>query len=865
MRFNLSKYIVIIPLIIFFAGGFNLAWSNDIYKETLDNGLVVILKEDHTNPIATMQVFFRAGSIYEGEYLGAGISHFVEHMIMEGTESGMTKEEIDEKFDVLGAIGNAATWRDYTTYYETVPSRNLQETMELFSECLFEAEFPEVPYQSQREIILREIEMGKDEPNRILQKAFYRTAFRQHPIKYPTIGLVEEFKKITREDLIKYYQKFYVPNNAVLAIVGDIDIEETIEDVKEIFGEYSYKALPPIYYEGEPEQFGKREEYIEGDFSMSYVRIGFHTMSIFHPDMPAMDVLSNILSEGRSSILNVRIKQTKGLVESISSWNYTPPYDAGAFNIYAVMEHEKMEKAISEIWKELEKLKTEKVDKEVLEKAVSQAKAEFLLGSETTTSQARTLAMNELYNGNPLFDEIYIDMLEEVTPEDIMRVASEYLTEDNMTIIRLSKKAPQVMSEGEVEKGELEISRTTLDNGLRVIVIGRHSAPTVSVGAYLLGGVEHDPEGKVGLSRLTSKMLVMGADGMSSVDIAEAIESAGGKLEADSGITFNSLKLSIISENIEEGFEVFSKCLTEPDFKEKPFKQQKINAINDCISEDDTWETHAFKKMRKLLFPDHNYKFTSNGDLDDVKSITIDDLKKLYQQRFHPENIVLTFVGDIEEETALGLADRFLGDWKSDEPYITEPEGESVHYGDPTVLEEDWKHGQTVICYGFPTFKRSDEDYYATLVLDGVLSGIIMPGGRLHDRLRKEGYVYVVHAFNVTLSSGGYFGIYLATTEDKYEQARQIVEEELARIKTEPVSEDELTIAKENAISARLTYNFQSNNSISDFVSIDELNDIEYKRFLDTETGIKKITAEDVLEVANKYLVDGCVFIGHPE
>jgi zinc protease len=862
-KFCLYVAYIIISL-IFFSGGSNLLLA-DYYKETLDNGLVVILKEDHTNPIVSMRIYIRAGSIYEEEHLGAGLSHFVEHMLMEGTVSGLTKEEIEERFDDIGSVGNAATWRDYTTYYETLPSKHLNEGLELFAQSIFEADFIEETFNSQRDIILREIEMGKDEPSRILQKAFYLTAFSRHPIRYPTIGFLEEFKKVTLEELRNYYKNFYTPNNSVLCLVGDFQIKDTLKDIKEIFGKYPYKPIPQVVFTDEPEQYGKKEKNIKSDFSMSYIRMGFHTMSTYHPDMPAMDVLSNILTEGRSSILNVRIKQTKGLVEEIYSWNFTPTYDAGTFTIYATMEDDNVEKAISAILDEIRKLKEEELDKKTIEKAISQAKAEILIGSETTTTQAQMLASSEFYYGNPEFDNMYIEMLEKVTPEDVMRVAKKYLYEDNMTIVRLSKNIPENITEEDEKESKLKLSDFTLDNGMRVIVANRPTAPTVFVGAYLLGGTEYDPEGKLGLSRFVSKMLVMGADGIGSVEIAEEIETLGGKLEADSGISYNSLKLTILSENLDKGFEIFSKCLTKPDFRERPFKQQIRNAINDCISEDDDWGTEAFKGMKRLLFHTETYQTTSNGKLEDIKTINLEDVKDFYQRRFHPENIVLTFVGDISEEKAYKLATEYLGKWKKDTPVKKiEKETENIFQEEPTEKEENWKHGQTVLCYGYPAFERGDDDRYAVLVLDSVLSGVIMPKGRLHKILRSGGYVYLVHAFNNSYSNTGYFAIYLATTQEKYSEVKVIIEEELEKIKTEPVPEEELKRAKEGAISAKIIYNLQYNQNISDQMALDMLNGIDYKDFLEMEEKINAVTQDDILRVANKYLDKEFLFIGIP-
>lgn len=830
--------------------------SDGLVRATLDNGLVVLVEENHTNPVASIRVFVNVGSIYEEGKLGCGLSHFLEHMMNEGTAS-MTKEDIELQVDRMGGTSNAATWRDYTTYYLNLPAKNIYSAIPFFAECLFEATFPREAFDSQQGIILREIEKGDDEHSRILQKLYYYQAYRESPIRYPTIGFTDQFLTLTLEDIEDYYRAHYVPGNMVLAVVGDFDAQLVLSAIDESFGKYPRIPYSPPVLAPEPPQEGLKVVMKPSSFRKAYFRFGYRTVTADDPDRVVLSVISAILSDGRSSRLIRHIKQDLALVDSISSWAVAMDYVAGSLGISATCSVEDLEEAVSAVRKEVEDFYSTKISDDELSRAKTQIIATEKRGEETVEARARTLALYQLYHGNPLYADVFINRVKAVTKEDVRRVAEKYLREENLTIVELipeehMPKFPEV-SEQAPEKPRM----FTLDNGIRVIVKENHTAPTVVVGVFVLGGLGEEDVETAGISDLTMRMLVGGAGGKSSGWIARQVEKLGGSFTAGAGTGASYIKLTILSENLKEGVSVLAKCVTDPDFPPKYFYKERDRAKNRILRIADSWGSEASRQLRENLYiPTHPYSYPFEGKEEITSRITVEQVRELYQKRFHPQNMVITVVGDVSTDEARKMMDEYFGKMKAPKNVEAEtmPEPSTDIYAPPVNVENTWGMKIALVYWGFPTVPYKHPDYFPLLVIDAGLSGMYYPGGPLHYRLRKAGMVYAVHAYHSNLPQGGYFAVYLATTAEQVEDAVAMVEEELEKLCTVKWSDEDLSLAKEVALGGISVYYHQSNADLSAVMAMDELMGVGYDFVQSYEERIMAVSAEEVLECARKYL-----------
>jgi len=404
-------------------------------KLTLANGLTLVLEERKALPLVYLHLWVKTGSIYEGQYLGSGISHFLEHMLFKDGE-GSKRGKVAQKVRSLGGRVNAYTFFDHTVYHIMLPASAWTEGLGALSEAVFNAPLEEKEIEKERVVILREMDLREDEPQRFLSQIFWENFYQVHPYRFPIIGKRELFNQLTRQDLVDFYRKVYVPNNMILVICGDIEIPEAKKEVEKFMGQISPKPLQPTVLPEEPPQLHKREKVVKKDLRMTYLQMGFHIPPLHHKDIYALDILAVILGKGKSSRLYSRLKGKESLVYSISAYSYTPLYE-GIFSIYADMNLENLTEVKKGIWEEVKKVKRKGILTHELSKAKEIIFMQELSNQETLEGRASELASNEALTGDLEFTRVYLSKIKKVTNEEVRRVANKYLNNENCTAVSL--------------------------------------------------------------------------------------------------------------------------------------------------------------------------------------------------------------------------------------------------------------------------------------------------------------------------------------------------------------------------------------------------------------------------------------------
>ena len=305
-------------------------------KWVLPNGLTAIVQEDRSAPVASVQAWCATGSINEDERLGAGMSHILEHMLFKGTKTRTTNAIAQQIQDVGGYI-NAYTSFDRTVYWIDVPKAGVSTAVEVLSDAMMNSTLPEEEYVKEQEVIRREFAMGFDDPDRMVSHLLFATAYQRHPYRFPVIGELEIFNQLTREDVMRYYQQRYVPNNITFIVVGDVDAGKIRQQLAELFQEHPEKSLKPLFIPKEPVQLGRREARQEFATELTRLSMAWHVPEITHPDVPVLDLVSIILGEGRSSRLYRQVREETGLAYSVSAFSYTPG-DPGILGVDATVD-----------------------------------------------------------------------------------------------------------------------------------------------------------------------------------------------------------------------------------------------------------------------------------------------------------------------------------------------------------------------------------------------------------------------------------------------------------------------------------------------------------------------------------------------
>ncbi|HET9418890.1 MAG TPA: pitrilysin family protein, partial [Chthoniobacterales bacterium] len=438
-------------------------------KWVLPDGLTIIVQEDHSAPVASVQAWCATGSVNEDEHLGAGLSHILEHMLFKGTKTRSTNA-IAQAIQNVGGYINAYTSFDRTVFWIDVPKAGVATALDVLSDAMMNSTLPPSEYAKEQEVIRREFAMNRDDPDRVTGQLLFATAYQKHPYRLPVIGEMEIYNQLTQEQVMQYYKTRYVPNNLTLVVVGDVDAEKVRAQLAKFFEAYPEKSLKPAFIPPEPPQLGRREVHNEFVTELTRLSLAWHIPEVTHPDVPAIDLLSGILGDGRSSRLYRKVREESGLAYSVSAFSYTPG-DPGLFGIDATVDPKKREAAEQLILQLVDQVRHDGVTAEELTKAKKTSLSHHLHALTTMRGQASDVGSNWLLTRNLNFSREYLAAVQKVTLNDIRRVCATYLSEQNLTVVSLNPKG-SLAGKTETAKpvAAAEIQKFELANGLRILV-----------------------------------------------------------------------------------------------------------------------------------------------------------------------------------------------------------------------------------------------------------------------------------------------------------------------------------------------------------------------------------------------------------
>jgi zinc protease len=404
-----------------------------VVATTLDNGLRVLLVEDHRSPIVSFQMWYRVGS--RNELPGAtGIAHLLEHMMFKGTPTHGPRQ-FAALVEQNGGQDNAFTSHDVTSYYVNIAADKIDLVIELEADRMQNLLLDPREIDSERQVVIEERRTRtEDDPGGFLGEEVAAIAFKNHPYGAPIIGWMEDLKRITPEEVRAFYRTYYVPNNATLVAVGAFKAPEVLEKIKARFGRIPKGATPPPVRAVEPPQNGHRRVVVQKQAQLPIVYLGYHVPNQQSADAPALELLSTILSSGRASRLYRRLVYERQLaLEAGGDYSYFA-FDPPLFWFWGTpmpgQTPEAMEKALLE---EMERLKTEPVTDEELTRARNQTEAAFVFQEDSVHRRAGLLARFELIGGYEGKDK-FLERLRAVTAADVQRVARTYFADDKKNV-----------------------------------------------------------------------------------------------------------------------------------------------------------------------------------------------------------------------------------------------------------------------------------------------------------------------------------------------------------------------------------------------------------------------------------------------
>ena len=423
-RIFLAVIFLLLPITLF---------ASEVKEYKLKNGLKVLIIEEHKAPVATFQVWYHAGSINEPA-CKSGLSHLLEHVMFKGTPQ-YGPSEFSKVIQKNGGIDNAYTTKDYTVYFEIFASDRVELSVDFESDRMQNLTIDPKETLLERGVVMEERRLRyEDDPQNSLFEEVVAAAFKVHPYQRPVIGWMPDIKSIERDDLYNYYKTYYSPDNAVVVIVGDVNADTMLKKVRNSFENIPLKTQRGIVTSTEPEQRGERRVFLKRESELPSIIVAYHTPSFPHEDSYALDILSLILSGGKSSRLYQSLVYEKKVAISASADYSGLNKDPYLFFFFATATPGQDIKDVeASLYAEIEKIKTGLPSEREVQKAKNQIESSFIIDQDSIFMQAMKYGMFEMI-GDWRLIERYLEGIRKVTPEDVVEAAKKYLKEDNRTV-----------------------------------------------------------------------------------------------------------------------------------------------------------------------------------------------------------------------------------------------------------------------------------------------------------------------------------------------------------------------------------------------------------------------------------------------
>jgi len=819
---------------------------------TFPNGLTLIVEENHGAPVASVQAWCNTGSIHEGKLLGAGLSHILEHMLFKGTTSrapGVIASEVQDQ----GGYINAYTSYDRTVYWIDVPAAGAVKAVDILADAMMNATLPQEEYNKEQEVIRREFAMGYDNPDRMASLLLFRTVYHNSPFKEPVIGHLDIYNRLTRQDVLDYYKRRYVPNNLCFVVVGDVKASLIRDQLAKFFEKYPRAPLEPVPVEQEPPQLGKREGREFFPTELTRINMAWRAPGASSPDTAAAEVLANILGAGTSSVLNSEVREKKHLVFHIGAGLYTLTPTEGLIYVGAIADPSKREAALGAILTQVARIARDGITDSELAKAKKGILSDHYHGLATMRGRASDYGNGWLLTGNPEYGKRYLETLWKVTSADVGRVAATYLKPEGLTVTSLDPIAGSGGSKESVSKpASNKVSKFELKNGLRVLIGQDARLPIVSIVAAFRGGLLAETSSKNGVSQLLASTIVKGTKTLNASQIAETLENVGGSLGASSTNNCFSISVDVMKSDLPLGMQILSDVVANATFPDVEFALEKDSQLAAIKSEEDQITATARNLLKSRLYGAHPYSLRNNGTPESVKGLTQQDLRDYRDRLMVARNGVLSIFGDVDPQEVMKLVKKDFGLLPAGEaalltPPAVKPLTESVQ------ISAERPKQQAVIMRGYLGTTIESVDRPALELIEEASSDL---GSRFFVRIREKlGLAYFVGASNSAGLDPGAFVFYLGTDPRKVDLAKQEFDDEIDKLANDGLTSEELQRAKAKLLGAEAIRN-QSNAALGGLCATNELLGLGYDHDKVRSDEIMKVTLEEVKRVARKYFHD---------
>ena len=864
----------------------------------LPNRMLVVAQEVKTAPVFSAQVWVKAGSIHEQEFIGYGISHYLEHLASGGTTTTRAEAENNRLLSSIGAQTNAATGMDYVQYHINATREHAAVAVDLLSDWMRNAAIDPREFDRERTVILREFEMGRGEPARILWKLSQTARWERHPARHPTIGYQPWFEKITRDDVVKFHRRMYAPNNLIFVVAGDIDRRAIVEQVARLWVDLPAREVPRMRLPIETPAPGARVVTHHADLSAPRLRLSWPNVRMGQQGDYALDVLAVILGQGESSRLVRSVRDEQRRVNTVTAFNYSTHWGEAFFGVDAEVAVEPAgdpaaaaDLAADAVVKQIKLLAERGVSEAELARARRKALADVALEAQSAEDIADRLARDLIGMKDPDYVRRWADAIQRVSAQEVQDTAKRFLVDERLTTLRLlplkagvkpvdletpaadaaTLPADAVVEEVDVDNRAITaaiagraagdaspavefapIRRVTLKNGLRVLMQRSTLVPAVSIQFYHLGGLLSDEPGKQGVAAAASAMRIKGTSTRNAQQIADAIESLGARMGTSAGDNSWFTTAQCLAGDFDAVLDLVADVTLNPAFPADQWETMRPRLVASIRRQSDEWFGELSEHFRRAYFPGHPWSTGALGLESVVAGLKTEDLSRFHGDHLGAEEAVLVVFGDIDPEAALPRIEAAFGKMpaKAHKPFNAPmPKAPT-----PALLQVETRKPLAAVQAAFgPGVVRNHPDFPALEVLRKVLSNF--PSGWLDQELRgkSEGLVYAVWAGQKTGLAPGYFAAAFNCSPDKLGQATQAAAGVIARLRNEVVDADTLARAKTAVLSAQAIARQPLADRAAE-AATNELYGLPTDAEARFEQAVRSLDAQGLQAVARRYL-----------
>ena len=855
-----------------------------ITEYTLDNGLKVLLFPDQTQQTVTVNITYMVGSRHEG-YGETGMAHLLEHMVFKGSPK---HTDIPKELSDHGARPNGTTWLDRTNYFETFNATedNLKWALDLESDRMVNSFIKKEDLESEYTVVRNEFEMGENNPNSILMERINSAAYLWHNYGNSTIGSREDLERVPIDKLQAFYKKYYQPDNAVLIVAGKIDPEETLKLINSYFGPIPKpKRKLTDTYTKEPAQDTERTIVLKRVGDVQYLGAQYHVPPGTHEDFAAVDVIADAMSSQPSGPLYKAMVDGK-YAAAIFGFARALKEPGLAYFGAVVPKDKDIEEAKKVFLETLNTATTREWTAEEVNRAKTQT-AKYL-DQVTRNSEAFAKMLSEfIAMGDWRTFFLFRDAVAEVTPEKVAEVAQKYFKPSNRTVGMFIPteepdrvhvpEAPDVAALVKDYKGRANVSQGeafdatpenimarshegTLSNGMEYSLLSKGTRGETVVANMTLRIGNKEKLTDIGMTdNLTASMLMRGTSSMSRQEIKDKLDALKSSVGISGGGNTVSVSINSTRENFAEVLAIVEDVLKNPSFDESEFANLKEEMRAGLESQQSDPMSLAQTTFRKTMSPypkgDVRYVPSVEEQLEYLKEVNLDDMKKLHASLYGTGNATISVVGDFDEEAVKTDLEKRFGKWTSEVPFVRIASEYKPNPAEAEKLNTPDKANAMMLTGINLKMKDDNPDYMALYVGNYLLGGGFL-NSRLATRIRqKEGISYGVGS-QVQASSIDESGIFLTYAIYAPENAAKLQEaliEEINKVRNEGFTAEELAQAKEGLLQARalsLSKDGELAGKLNGYLYLNR--DLDFDASMDQK--LKNLSLEDVNTVFRKYI-----------